>query len=140
MLDDLALLGFGPEGWGRALIGAALTTVAVSVCAFVTGLVLGTLLAWGALGGGPVARRAAYVTAWWSDQGTCPGLGHRAGRDDAGGHDRLRVTDLPFLFYAAGAAIFLLITTLSGFVFRAAEWRVRHWAPVSWTGASSSTF
>jgi octopine/nopaline transport system permease protein len=38
-------------------------------------------------------------------------------------------TDLPFLFYAAGIAIFLAITTLSGFVFRAAEWRMRRWLP-----------
>lgn len=38
-------------------------------------------------------------------------------------------TDRPFLFYAAGAVLFLAITTLSGAVFRALEWRVRRWAP-----------
>ena len=52
MGDDLALLGFGPEGWGRALLGAALTTVSVSVCAFAIGLGFGVLLAWAAIGGG----------------------------------------------------------------------------------------
>ena len=236
MLEDLALLGFGPEGWGKALFGAALTTVAVSVCAFVTGLVLGTLLAWGAIGGGAVARRVAYVygvvlrgvpdllviylfyfggrqvvaavarlggydgpvdisgfvagalaiglisaagqaevlrgaygviptgtleaglvggMGRWTlfrrvivPQGTVtalPGLGNQwqgvikesALVSVTGLVETMREvtiasgsTDLPFLFYAAGAAIFLLITTFSGFVFRAAEWRVRRWAPL----------
>ena len=236
MLEDLALLGFGPEGWGKALFGAALTTVAVSVCAFVTGLVLGVLLAWGAVGGGRVARRVAYVygvvlrgvpdllviylfyfggrqvvaavarlggydgpvdisgfvagalaiglisaagqaevlrgaygviptgtleaglvggMGRWTlfrrvivPQGTVtalPGLGNQwqgvikesALVSVTGLVETMREvtiasgsTDLPFLFYAAGAAIFLLITTFSGFVFRAAEWRVRRWAPL----------
>jgi octopine/nopaline transport system permease protein len=34
-----------------------------------------------------------------------------------------RSTSLPFVFFLAGAVIYLLITTLSGFVFRLAEWR-----------------
>ncbi len=236
MFDDLALLGFGPEGWGRALFGAALTTVAVSVCAFVIGLALGVLLAWAAVGGGRLARQAAYgygvvlrgvpdllviylfyfggrqvVAALarligidgpvdisgfvagalaiglisaagqaevlrgaygvipggtleaglvggmgrWTlfrrvivPQGTVtalPGLGNQwqgvikesALVSVTGLVETMREvtiasgsTDLPFLFYAAGAAIFLLITTVSGFVFRAAEWRVRRWAPL----------
>ncbi|MCB8882146.1 ABC transporter permease subunit [Acidisoma cellulosilytica] len=32
-------------------------------------------------------------------------------------------TELPFLFYAAGIVIYLIITSLSGLVFRTAEWR-----------------
>ena len=236
MFDDLALLGFGPEGWGHALAGAALTTVGVSVCAFLTGLVLGTLLAWAAIGGGRVARRVAYVYGvvlrgvpdllviylfYFGGRQVVAALARLGGYDGpvdisgfaagalaiglisaAGQAEVLRgaygvipvgtleaglvggmrrwtlfrrvivpqgmvtalpglgnqwqgvikesalvsvtglvetmrevtiasgSTDLPFLFYAAGAVIFLLITTVSGFVFRAAEWRVRRWAPV----------
>ena len=44
--DDLALIGFGPEGWGMALLQAAWMTVAVSALAFVGGSMLGTLSAW----------------------------------------------------------------------------------------------
>jgi octopine/nopaline transport system permease protein len=235
VLDDLALLGFGPEGWGHALLGAALATVAVSVCAFLTGAVLGTLLAWAKLAGGPVLRRMADVygvvlrgvpdllviylfyfggrqvvsvlarlaghdgpvevsgfaagalaiglisaagqaevlrgaygaiprgtleaglvggMGRWTlfrrvivPQGTVtalPGLGNQwqsvikesALVSVTGLVETMRAvtvaagsTDLPFLFYAAGIAIFLAITTLSGLVFQAAEWRVRRWSP-----------
>src|SRR5205085_499406 len=38
-------------------------------------------------------------------------------------------TDLPFLFYTAGAIVFLAITTLSGFAIRAMKWRIRRWTP-----------
>jgi len=235
MFEDLALLGFGPEGWGRALLSAALTTIAVSVCAFLTGSVLGTLLAWAKLGGGAWLRRVADVygvvlrgvpdllviylfyfggrqvvaalarlaghdgpvdvsgfaagalaiglisaagqaevlrgaygaipggtleaglvggMGRWTlfyrvivPQGTVtalPGLGNQwqsvvketALVSVTGLVETMRAvtiasgsTELPFLFYAAGAGIFLAITTLSGFVFRTAEWRVRRWAP-----------
>ena len=61
---DLAVLGFGPEGWGALLLRAALTSVAVSVCAFGLGLALGALGAWGRLSRSPAARGVslAYVT------------------------------------------------------------------------------
>lgn len=232
---DFALLGFGPEGWGRALLGAAGTTVAVSVCAFLAGLGLGTSLAWAAVGGGPAMRRLASVYSVvlrgvpdllviylfyfggrqvvgavaraagfdgpvdvsgfvagalaiglisaagqaevlrgafhaiprgtleaglvggmgrWTlfrrvivPQGmvtALPGLGNQwqsvikesALVSVTGLVETMRVvtiasgsTDLPFLFYGAGAVMFLAITTMSGFLFRAGEGRVRRWAP-----------
>ncbi|MGI4800931.1 MAG: ABC transporter permease [Janthinobacterium lividum] len=235
MGEDLALLGFGPEGWGRALLGAALTTVSVSVCAFAIGLGLGVILAWAAIGGGPVRRRIASIYGivlrgvpdllviylfYFGGRQVVAALARLAGFDGpvdisgfvagalaiglisaAGQAEVLRgaygaiphgtleaglvggmrrwtlfrrvivpqgmvtalpglgnqwqsvikesalvsvtglvetmrevtiasgSTDLPFLFYTAGAVIFLAITTLSGLVFRASEGRVRRWAP-----------
>lgn len=61
MEDAFTLLGFGPEGWGKSLLTAGLMTLAVSACAFVFGLVLGTLCAWAKLSGPPILRRAADV-------------------------------------------------------------------------------
>ena len=55
----LALLGFGPEGWGLVLVRAGLMTLAVSVAAFVFGLGLGILIAWARIGGNAVLRRLA---------------------------------------------------------------------------------
>lgn len=235
MLEDLALLGFGSQGWGRALLGAAVTTVAVSVCAFALGLAGGGLLAWARLGGGSLARRAAVVygvvlrgvpdllviylfyfggrqvvaalarlggfdgpvdVSGFAAGALAIGLISAAGQAEVlrgaygvipagtleaglvGGMGRWTLlkrvivpqglvtalpglgnqwqsvvketalvsvtglvetmrevtiasgsTDLPFLFYTAGAVIFLTITTLSGAVFRTAEWRVRRWSP-----------
>ena len=57
----LPLLGFGPAGWGAALLTAAAMTLAVSVCAFFAGLVFGTLGAAAKLSGGPALRGAATV-------------------------------------------------------------------------------
>ena len=236
MFEDLALLGFGPEGWGRALLGAALVTAAVSGCAFLAGSVLGGLLAWAKLAGPPWLRRAADVynvvlrgvpdllviyLFYFGGRQVVAALARLAGHDGpvevsgfvagalaiglisaagqaevlrgaygaiprgtveaglVGGMGRWTLfrrvivpqgmvtalpglgnqwqsvvkesalvsvtglvetmravtiaagsTELPFLFYVAGACIFLAITTLSGLVFRAAEWRVRRWAPL----------
>ena len=60
----LAPLGFGPTGWGAALLTATLMTLAVSVCAFFAGLGFGTLGAAAKLAGGPAVRVAAtaYTT------------------------------------------------------------------------------
>ena len=235
MTDDLLLLGFGPEGWGKALAWAAVMTVAVSVCAFVVGFVLGALLAWAKLGGGRGLRMVAdgysvilrgvpdllviylfyfggrqvvsSVAHLLGHQGNVDVSGFAAGAlaigliSAAGQAEVLRgaylaiphgtveaglvggmrpftlfrriiapqgmvtalpglgnqwqsvvkesalvsltglvetmrevsiasdSTEQPFLFFGAGAVIFLIITTLSGAVFRAAEWRVRRWAP-----------
>jgi len=57
---DWTLLGIGPEGWGLVLVQAGLMTLAVSVCAFLLGTVLGTLCAWARLSGGPVLSRLAF--------------------------------------------------------------------------------
>lgn len=49
LTDYLALVGFGPEGWGPALLTATAMTVAVSISGFLTGAVLGALVAWAKL-------------------------------------------------------------------------------------------
>jgi octopine/nopaline transport system permease protein len=46
LASSIALLGFGPQGWGGQLVLAALMTLAVSASAFVTGILFGTLGAW----------------------------------------------------------------------------------------------
>ena len=45
---------------GKVLVQAGLMTLAVSVAAFVVGLALGTLIAWGRVSGGGVARALAH--------------------------------------------------------------------------------
>jgi len=64
MLDGLVLIGFGPTGWGLQLLRATLMTVSVSVAAFATGLVFGTIGAAAKLSGRRAARAAAdlYTT------------------------------------------------------------------------------
>jgi octopine/nopaline transport system permease protein len=58
------LVGFGPQGWGMALARAASMTVAVSMAAFVTGILFGMVGCWAKLSGSAVARGAAtaYTT------------------------------------------------------------------------------
>lgn len=235
MREDLLLLGFGPDGWGSALLTAAETTLAVSVCAFAIGNLLGLALAWAKLGGGKGLQRLADVYSVvlrgvpellviylfyfggrqvlgmvthlfgyaghpdingfvagalaiglisaagqaevlrgaygaiprgtleaglvggmrpWTllrrvivPQGAVtalPGLGNQwqsVVKESAlvsvtGLVETMRAvtiaagsSDQPFLFYTAGAVLFLAITTLSGAVFRGLEWRVRRWAP-----------
>ena len=55
------MLGFGPDGWGPVLVRAGLMTLAVSICAFVLGLVLGTICAWGRIAGNRGVQRAASI-------------------------------------------------------------------------------
>lgn len=64
MIDFVNLLGFGQGGWGLSLLMAALVTVAVAVCGFLIGLVVGALIAWAKLAGNlPVRIGAdAYTT------------------------------------------------------------------------------
>ncbi len=61
---SLAPLGFGPTGWGAGLLTAMAMTLAVSVSAFVAGLLFGTMGAAAKIGGGPMLRAAAagYTT------------------------------------------------------------------------------
>ena len=47
----MTLVGFGAQGWGFQLLRAASLTLSVSACAFATGIVFGTLGAWGKLAG-----------------------------------------------------------------------------------------
>ena len=57
----LDLLGFGPEGWGKALLLAALVTILVAMAGFALGIVIGGLIAWAKLAGGKAARILADV-------------------------------------------------------------------------------
>ena len=61
---DLTLFGFGPTGWGAALLRATLVTLAVAVSAFVLGAVLGTGVAAAKLSTSRLLRAAgeAYTT------------------------------------------------------------------------------
>jgi octopine/nopaline transport system permease protein len=56
-LSYFDLVGFGPNGWGFALLTAAGMTLAVALCGFVAGAVIGTLVAWAKLAG-PLPVRA----------------------------------------------------------------------------------
>jgi len=58
------LLGFGPDGWGEALLVGAAMTLAVAAGGFLVGMVIGAFGAWAKLTGGPVIRTFAdfYTT------------------------------------------------------------------------------
>jgi len=60
-MGSLYLIGFGPTGWGIQIIEATLMTVAVSICAFLFGMVFGTFGAWAKLSRSLVARWLADV-------------------------------------------------------------------------------
>ncbi|QEL22813.1 ABC transporter permease subunit [Bosea sp. F3-2] len=47
MLDKFALLGFGPEGWGWALLQGAAVTISIALATLPFGLALGLLVALG---------------------------------------------------------------------------------------------
>jgi octopine/nopaline transport system permease protein len=61
----LELLSFGPKGWGWQLLSGTAMTVAVSVSAFLIGLLFGSLGASAKLSGNPILRALAeiYTTA-----------------------------------------------------------------------------
>jgi octopine/nopaline transport system permease protein len=63
-LSYFELVGFGPNGWGWALLRATGMTLAVASCGFLIGAVIGTLGAWAKLSESIVARGAAdaYTT------------------------------------------------------------------------------
>ena len=63
-LSYFELVGFGPNGWGLALLTAAGMTIAVALCGFLAGSIVGTLVAWGKIGGNVVIRSLAdgYTT------------------------------------------------------------------------------
>ena len=64
MTELLQLLSFGPDGWGYALLTAALVTVAVAACGFLIGGIIGAVIAWGKLAGNKPVRFSAdaYTT------------------------------------------------------------------------------
>jgi octopine/nopaline transport system permease protein len=55
------LLGFGPNGWGPALLQAALMTFLLSAAGFLLGVALGALGAFARLSGDRFARGAAFA-------------------------------------------------------------------------------
>ena len=61
---DLTLFGFGPTGWGAALLRATIVTLAVALSAFAIGAVLGAGIAGAKLSGSRALRAAgdAYTT------------------------------------------------------------------------------
>ncbi|UXN06605.1 ABC transporter permease [Bartonella sp. HY761] len=58
------IIGFGPEGWGKVLLLGALLTIALAICGFFLGAVIGILAAWAKLSGGRILRIIAetYTT------------------------------------------------------------------------------
>ena len=63
-LSYFELMGFGPNGWGPAMLTAAAMTLAVAVCGFLIGSGIGTLVAWAKLSRSLIARGFAdsYTT------------------------------------------------------------------------------
>ncbi|WP_313698453.1 ABC transporter permease subunit [Pantoea sp.] len=61
---DLQILGFGDEGWGGVLLNAAAVTVSVSLCAWLLGAMLGSVLCWMQIAGSRWQQRlaAGYIT------------------------------------------------------------------------------
>jgi octopine/nopaline transport system permease protein len=62
-LSPLDALGFGPRGWGAALIEGALMTLAVATVGLLIGAAIGALVAWSKLSGAraPAAIGDAYA-------------------------------------------------------------------------------
>jgi octopine/nopaline transport system permease protein len=63
-MSDLAFLttlGFGPGGWGPAMLMAAAMTIAVAVTGFVFGAIVGVFGAWAKISGSAPVRGAADV-------------------------------------------------------------------------------
>ena len=63
-MSYVELMGFGPTGWGLAMLAAAGVTLAVALCAFLIGGVVGVLGAWAKLSDSTAARLCAdaYTT------------------------------------------------------------------------------
>jgi octopine/nopaline transport system permease protein len=63
-LSYFELVGFGPNGWGWALLRASGVTLAVAFCGFLIGALIGTLGAWAKLSDSIAARGVAdaYTT------------------------------------------------------------------------------
>ena len=56
MLDGIAILGIGPNGWGGWLLTGALMTLVVTLYALLVGAAVGSLVAWGKLSNGRLPR------------------------------------------------------------------------------------
>lgn len=60
-MSFVELMGFGPRGWGLALVTAAGMTLAVAACGFALGAVFGALAAAAKVAGGRIGRGLADV-------------------------------------------------------------------------------
>lgn len=60
----LDVVGFGPNGWGLALLTGASMTLAIALAGFLVGAAIGVLAAWAKISGGRALRMAAdaYTT------------------------------------------------------------------------------
>lgn len=58
------ILSFGDGGWGRALLAAAAMTLAIAICGYLLGAVIGVFMAWAKISGGRFLRIVAdaYTT------------------------------------------------------------------------------
>lgn len=58
------LAGFGPNGWGHALLAGAWMTILIAIAGYAVGAFIGTFGAWAKIGGGRFARTVAdgYTT------------------------------------------------------------------------------
>jgi octopine/nopaline transport system permease protein len=63
-ISPFELMGFGPRGWGFAMLSAAGMTILVASLGFLLGALLGGLIAWAKLSSFALSRRAAaaYTT------------------------------------------------------------------------------
>jgi len=62
-MGDLGIFGFGPGGWGLALLQGAAMTLLVSACGLLIGAVLGALVAWARLSGAGAAGAVGQAYA-----------------------------------------------------------------------------
>lgn len=63
-MSFISILSFGEGGWGQALLSATFMTIAVAICGYALGAVIGVFAAWGKISGGPIIRviADAYTT------------------------------------------------------------------------------
>lgn len=63
-MNFLTIISFAEGGWGKALLAATLMTIAVAVCGYLLGAIIGVFAAWGKISGGRSVRilADAYTT------------------------------------------------------------------------------
>jgi octopine/nopaline transport system permease protein len=63
-MNIFSIISFGEGGWGQSLLAATFMTIAVAVCGYLLGAVIGIVVAWGKISGGWTVRilADAYTT------------------------------------------------------------------------------